>query len=447
MNAAAPRTAKRKRTRRAVVAGFIAAAALMAVAAPMVLGGDKTSAAAVPMTTVTTGTLVISASADGQVEAADTYDVYPDVSGTVEDVYVAVGDRVEAGDRLFTLDEASLESAVRQAKAQLAQADQQVALASQQIASARQQVGAAKLQLSQAEQNVRDLRSLTGTMAVGAARIEEAKQGVSVAKSGVESALAAQKAAAAAHASAKASRETAQVAYDEAKADLLNSTVVAPADGIVTGLNVSEGSGVTAVGSASSGSASSGSSAGMLDASASAVSSASSAPVVIADDSALLIRVAVNEYDIADMKAGQPATVTVGAANGLRVPATVRWVSPNSTKSGNVRTYEVELELAEHNERLRSGMTASADISTLTIPDALMVPKSSVRVDGTTKFVTLVKPDGSQEKRTVTTGRSDDTNVQILTGLEAGQKVATSSADPVEDRRGGLMPPRPPAGM
>ena len=49
-----------------------------------------------------TGTLVVTASADGQTEADDTYDVYPEVSGTVETVEVKVGDRVEAGDTLFS---------------------------------------------------------------------------------------------------------------------------------------------------------------------------------------------------------------------------------------------------------------------------------------------------------------------------------------------------------
>ncbi len=139
--------------------------------------------------------------------------------------------------------------------------------------------------------------------------------------------------------------------------------------------------------------------------------------------------------------------MTFDAAAGLAIPATVRWVSPNSVTSGSVRTYDVELDLAEQDKQLRPGMTASADIATLKVEDALLVPKTAVRVDGTAKFVTVVKPDGSQEKRTVTTGRSDDMNVQIVTGLKAGEKVTTSFTTPVESSGGGFMPPRPPGGM
>jgi len=107
----------------------------------------------------------------------------------------------------------------------------------------------------------------------------------------------------------------------------------------------------------------------------------------------------------------------------------------------------VEPELAEQDEQLRPGMTASADIATLKLEGTLLVPKTAVRVDGTSKFVTVVKADGSQEKRTVTTGRSDELNVQVLSGLKAGEEILTSFAAPVEAARGGIMPGRPPAGM
>ena len=97
--------------------------------------------------------------------------------------------------------------------------------------------------------------------------------------------------------------------------------------------------------------------------------------MVISDNSVLIATVAVNEVDIADVKVGQEATVTFDAATGLAIPAKVRWVSPNSATSGNVRTYDIELELAEQSDRLRPGMTASAEIATLKLEDALLDPQ------------------------------------------------------------------------
>jgi len=445
--AAAPRTAKKKRTRWAIIAIVVAVVVVAAVAAPMVLGGPKKSTVSVPTTAAAVGTLSVTTSADGQTEADDAYDVYPEVSGTVETVGVKVGDKVETGDELFTVDDASLQSAVRQAKAQLSQADQQVASANQQVSAANQQVESARLQKLQAENNLDRLESQTGTRTATSSQIDEAEQGVSAAKAGVTTAKSSQKAAKASLSSANVARSNAQTSYKEARADLAKAVVTAPASGVVTAVNVVEGGSVSTGSGASSASGGSGSSTSMAGASASAASAGSSAPVVISDNSLLIATVAVNEVDIADVKKGQEATVTFDAATGLAIPATVRWVSPNSVTSGNVRTYDVELNLAEQNEQLRPGMTASAEIATLMVEDALLIPKTAVRVDGTTKFVTVVKPDGSQEKRTVTTGRSDDVNIQVLTGLKAGEKVTTNFTAPEEKSGGGIMPAAPPPGM
>ncbi len=315
------------------------------------------------------------------------------------------------------------------------------------MAAANQQVSAAKLQKLQAENNLDRLESQTGTRTATSSQIDEAEQSVNVAKAGVTTAKSSQKAAKASLSSARVARNNAQTNYNEAKADLAKAVVTAPAGGVVTAVNVVEGGSVSTGSGASSVSSGSGSSASMAGASASAASAGSSAPVVISDNSLLIATVAVNEVDIADVKKGQEATVTFDAATGLAIPATVRWVSPNSVTSGNVRTYDVELDLAEQNEQLRPGMTASAEIATLMVEDALLIPKTAVRVDGTTKFVTVVKPDGSQEKRTVTTGRSDDVNIQVLTGLKAGEKVTTNFTAPEEKSGGGIMPAAPPPGM
>ena len=429
---------KNKRTRWAIIALIAVVVVVLAVAVPMVMGGPGKGVAPVPTTTVAAGELVVTASADGQTEVDAAYDVYPDVSGTVDSVEVSLGDKVKAGDTLFTIDDAALQSAVRQANAQLSQAKSQVA-------GAQQQLSQAKLQQLQAENNLDKLESLPGTMSASSAQIAEAKRGVTVAKAGVTSANASLS-------SAKVSRSNAEQSLADARDDLDKVTVVAPAAGVVTSVNVAAGGSVSTGGGASgsssgAGSASSASGSSMTGASTSAASvsaasAGSSAPIVISDTSALMVTVAVNEVDIADVKAGQAATVTFDAAAGLAIGGTVRWVSPNALTSGNVRTYDVELDLAEQSPRLRPGMTSSADIVTLKIADALLVPKTAVRVDGTSKYVTVVKPDGSQEKREVTTGRSDETSVEVLTGIQAGEKIATSFTAPVE-KTNSLMPPRP----
>jgi multidrug efflux pump subunit AcrA (membrane-fusion protein) len=449
MSAAAPRAAKRKRTRWALIALAVVVVVALAVALPLLMGGAKGAATPVPTSTAQVGELVVSVSADGQTEAADTYDVYPGVSGTVDSVEVAVGDTVKAGDTLFIIDDADLKAAVRQANAQLSQANQQVAQANQQVAQANQQVDQAKLQQSKAQTNLDTLESQTGTMTVSSARIDDAQDEVDVAKAGVTSAKAGVKSANATLSSAKVSRSNAEKNLAEANADLDEVVVVAPASGVITSVNTAEGGSVSTGGGTSTASSGAGSSgtAAMSGASATSASTGSSAPVTISKDSDLVAVVAINEVDIADIAVGQEALVTFDAASDLEITATVTWVSPNVVTTGDVRTYDVELELDQQDDGLRPGMTATANIVTSTLSDALLIPKTAVKVDGTTKFVTVVAPDGTQEKRTITTGRSDEINVQVLTGLKAGEKVTTSFTAPAEKSGGGFMPPRPPGGM
>jgi macrolide-specific efflux system membrane fusion protein len=419
---AAPRTARKKRARWAIVALVVVVVAVLAIAVPMVTGGAPKKATTVETVTVTPSRLAITASADGQTEADVTRDVYPEVSGTVVKLDVSTGDTVAAGDVLFTIDDTDLRAAVRQANAQLSSARSQVAQATEQVQQAR-------LSQLQARNRLHKLESLPATQQVPT-DITEAKRQVIVATSGLSSANASLT-------SAKVARRNAEKSYAEARDDVDKATVTAPVGGVVTAVNVTDGGSVSV---ATGGSSAAG---GTGAAGSSSASAGSSAPIVISDNTELIATVQVNEVDIADVSAGQAATVTFDAAAGLAIPAKVRRVSPNAVTTGNVRTYEVELDLATQSARLRPGMTASAVIETLTLADALLVPKTAVRVDGTSKFVTVVKPDGSQEKRTITTGRSDEVSVQVLSGLKSGEKVATSFVTATAAAGFSLIPPAP----
>lgn len=450
MNAeAAPRTAKKKRARWMLIALGAVVVVALGVALPLLTGARGGAVAPVPTTTAEPGELVVSVSADGRTEAAETHDVYPGVSGTIQTVEVQVGDIVEAGQTLFVVDDADLQAGVRQANAQLLQANQQVAQAKQQVAQADQQLQQAGLQRSRAENNLAALESQTGTMTATPAQIDAAKGEADIARAGVKTAKAGVTSANAALSSAEVARGNAERSLAEATADLDKVVVVAPASGVVTAVSIAEGGSVSTgggTGAASSGAGSAGASA-LQGTAMTASSTGSSAPVTISRVSSLVVVVAVNEVDIADIAIGQDALVTFDAVSDTEIAGTVSWVSPNATTTGSVRTYDVKLELDEQNDGLRPGMTATASIVTTTVADALLIPKTAVRVDGTAKFVTVVSRDGAQEKRTITTGRSDDVNVQVLTGLEEGEAVTTSFTTPEEESGGGFMPPTPPAGM
>ncbi len=71
---------------------------------------------------VTKGTLVVSVSGSGQVEASNQLEIKPQVSGTITSVKVSNGQQVKAGDVLVTIDGSSASNAIRQAQVSLMQA-------------------------------------------------------------------------------------------------------------------------------------------------------------------------------------------------------------------------------------------------------------------------------------------------------------------------------------
>ncbi|HWK28407.1 MAG TPA: HlyD family efflux transporter periplasmic adaptor subunit [Solirubrobacter sp.] len=138
--------------------------------------------------------------------------------------------------------------------------------------------------------------------------------------------------------------------------------------------------------------------------------------------------VSVSESDIGKVKVGQVATVTV-SATGEKLSARVTAVGVDSTSSTSDATsssssavaYPVTLELTQRSSKLKPGMTASADIVTEQA-SGVTVPTQALR--GNT--VTVVE-NGKQTQTRVETGIQGDSTTQIVSGLEAGDKVLVTS--------------------
>jgi len=61
------------------------------------------------------------------------------------------------------------------------------------------------------------------------------------------------------------------------------------------------------------------------------------------------------------------------------------------------------------------------------LPEALAVPANAVMQDGAEHYVYLVSPDGTQLRQTVKPGLKTDAYIQILEGLEEGDRVYVGS--------------------
>lgn len=192
------------------------------------------------------------------------------------------------------------------------------------------------------------------------------------------------------------------------------------------------------------------------------------------------IALSIDELDIASVKLGQSATVTLDALDG-EFTGTVTNISYSG--SGSYVTSYTATITTEPIEGAYPGMSASAQIVTETSGEALIVPVSAVQYEGDTAFIYLAE-DGTQAgatladgaldldkltKLTVTTGMSDGSYITVTAdGLAAGDVIwvpeRTSSATYTADdsattsffmgSQGGMTMPggesgnfQPPSGM
>lgn len=150
-----------------------------------------------------------------------------------------------------------------------------------------------------------------------------------------------------------------------------------------------------------------------------------------------IAELSVNEVDAAKIKAGDKATLTFDAIDGLTLTGTVAQIDPVGTVSQGVVSYNVQIAFDSQDSRIKAGMTVNADIISDAHPDVLVVPSSAVKIaqDGSSYVLAFTPPlsdtGGSAGVTTsqtpqqipVVVGISDDTNTEIQSGLMNGQQL------------------------
>ncbi len=147
----------------------------------------------------------------------------------------------------------------------------------------------------------------------------------------------------------------------------------------------------------------------------------------------------MNEVDVAKIKLGEKVTVTFDAITDLSMTGTVAQIDTMGTVSSGVVSYSVKIAFDTENDLVKPGMSVSASIITDSKTDALIIPSSAIKTQGTTKYVLmfatpLATPATSSQgtpskiapnQVTVEVGISDDTNTEILSGLKEGDQIVS----------------------
>jgi multidrug efflux pump subunit AcrA (membrane-fusion protein) len=240
-------------------------------------------------------------------------------------------------------------------------------------------------------------------------------------------------------ASAQASVYSAQAAVHTAEIAVNNTKLYAPTSGTIASLSsLTPGDSVSAGSSGGSSSSSSsstssgasstgGETAGSLGGSSSS-SSSSSGFAEIVNTSSLTMTVDFSESDISSVHVGQSATVTLDALAGVELAAHVSSISLVGSTSSSVVSYDATLTLDQNDNRVKPGMSASASVITGQA-SGVTVPNAAVTGTGSLGTVTLDK-NGKDVTQQVVVGLRGDSRTQIISGVSAGDQLVITIALP-----------------
>jgi len=203
---------------------------------------------------------------------------------------------------------------------------------------------------------------------------------------------------------------------NEDKKKLADYLIYAPFDGIIINLNVKKGD---------------------------SVSSGTALATIITKQK--MAETSLNEVDVAKIKVGQKVTLTFDALSEVSISGKVLEVDSIGTASQGVVSYGVKISLDTQDERVKPGMSVTADIITDVKQDVLVLPNSAIKSQGNSKYVEFVEaPDDIKQKllasisegvvlssspkqQSIETGISNDTSTEIVSGLNEGDIVVTST--------------------
>jgi Cu(I)/Ag(I) efflux system membrane fusion protein len=146
----------------------------------------------------------------------------------------------------------------------------------------------------------------------------------------------------------------------------------------------------------------------------------------IVDLSAVWLLADVFEQDLAQIRTGQTAKITVQAYPGRVFEGRVAFVYP--TVNAQTRTAKVRIEVPNPDLLLKTDMYATVEIAApIDSATVLAVPDSAVLDTGTRQTVLVDRGEGRFEPRAVKLGARADGYVAVIEGLREGEKVVTGA--------------------
>lgn len=416
--------------------------------------------------------LVAKVNASGEIRPKEYVELQAEIAGVIQELYVEEGDFVKAGDLLVRIDptqteaeakaqRALLESSLLEASSQERQISlQEVSLDREKanLRAADADVEKAKQALLLAENNFNRQQELFEQNLISRDAYERARNEQVAADASLKAAEARQEQAQASvkvaevvlqqtrnsYQSALQRVEQNKAILSRAEDSLSKTTIRSPLTGVITQLNVEIGERAVP---------------GTLNNPAATI-------MIIADLSVIEAEIEVDETDIIDVRLGQMAEVHVDALPDQPIKGVVTEIGSSAIQrtgqTQEAKDFKVAIRLQSPPSTLRPGLSCTADITTATRKDVLSIPiqaltmrEFEVDAEGNPIILTpdqehdrrekqrkaenekkrelkdfqgvFVVRDRRVEFRPVSTGITGDTEIEIKSGLEAGDTIVSGS--------------------
>jgi multidrug efflux pump subunit AcrA (membrane-fusion protein) len=191
-----------------------------------------------------------------------------------------------------------------------------------------------------------------------------------------------------------------------------STTIIAPAGGTLTDLALAEGLFVSVSSTTSS-------------TSGATIVNAQTVGKVSNPNGQLVATVNLTEVDITKVKANQKVTLTLDAYEDKSFTGKVLAVNTSGNTSSGVTNYPVTILLDPVSVDIYPNMAVGVEIITDIIPDVILVPSSAVQSNNGTSTVQIMK-DGIPTTVEVEVGSSNDSQTEIVSGVNEGDEIVTS---------------------
>lgn len=342
---------------------------------------------------VVRGDLTKTVSAPGLIEPRTKVEISAQVSARIIALPFREGQEVKKDDVVIRLDADDLAARVDSAKARLN--------------SSQAGLEGAKATYQNATGELARRKELFDTKDISKAELDQAEEAYRAAESRLRQ--------------AEFAIDIARADLSAAEKDLSNAVITSPFDGVITKLDAEVGE-LVVVGT---------------------LNNPGSVIMEIADLTDMLMKAKVDEANVAPVQPAQTARVFINAYPDRTFTATVERVKLfRQLDTDGTAYFETELKLdVPEGMRLRSGLTANADIGVETLREVMLVPSQSVvdrniddlpkealtsqHLDKNKKFarVAYVFAGGKVQARPVSIGPSDLTRTVVLGGLEEGDRI------------------------